>query len=1016
MSGGSRASAGETPPARAATGEWGRAVAGLTKERLVVVQSSGVQGSGYLLTQYLVLTSAHLVRGEAVILATAVGSPEPGRVLCDRLGSWWSREEGTDVALLLARSPLAGAEHFTGGRERWARLGRLSPIPDCRAVGFPYVQRDDGGMLDSEQVTGVYKPGSNLAGGGDVLAVDGTPPLPRDDGLSPWAGMSGAAVFAGDILLGVVSTDPPGWQHGRFTVSPLHPVLQRPDFAGLLQEHGYGTPSRAMPPRQPTDDLTEFEARYGLFVAKRHSLLRIYGIDLTGSKAVWPLDAAYYSIEAVPSTAAPADRGRRVPPVALGPVPAEMALAGHRKVLLRGVAGSGKTTLVQWLAVTTAQQNLGPHLQDFRDLVPFVLPLRRVARKDRLPAPDSFLSAVDAPFTAPAGWAERTLQDGRALVLVDGLDEIDERSRERVRGWLRDLLAAYSGNHWLVTSRPSAVADRWLADEDFVELTLLPMSAVDVRAFVARWHDAARRTVPDDDAEREQLDVLEGTLTDTIEQNRDLGRLATNPLMCSLICALHRDRSGAMPTRRKELYDAALAMLVGRRDPERNLPQLLSGPQQIPLLQRLAYWLVTNGQVEMDREDAVALISAALPSMPTVRETLGDGRAVYHYLRDRSGVIREPTAGAVDFVHRTFQDYLAARAAVEALDFDLMTAHAHQDQWHDVICMAVAHARPHERARLLRKLVYRGDHAALDADRLRLLAMACLEHADELDPQVYALVQERAAHLIPPRSDTQADQLASLGPMVIRLLPGPDRVTKAEARAVIRTALLLGEDAALPLLGQYARDADPAVTAPLAAFHAGFSPEQYVKKVMAKLPPEHAVTVRTEEQLRAVATVPTVRGVRLQGMIDPRVLSDLFAVDSLWHVELPDHYVGGLDFLHRFAALSTLAVHALPVSEWGWVCGRPELRTLHVYGPLPTPGWLEPATQVTALGLGADLHAKQIGAAARLFPYLRELDLTLAGAATVDLGPLAALPSLTAVRLAPDTQVRGGAGVPVVRV
>ncbi|MEK8172006.1 NACHT domain-containing protein [Streptomyces sp. M19] len=70
--------------------------------------------------------------------------------------------------------------------------------------------------------------------------------------------------------------------------------------------------------------------------------------------------------------------------------------------------------------------------------------------------PDRLLAAAHNPLhgAQPAGWADRVLAAGRGLLLVDGLDEIPERDRDRVRDWLTDLLIAYPGNLWLVTSRP----------------------------------------------------------------------------------------------------------------------------------------------------------------------------------------------------------------------------------------------------------------------------------------------------------------------------------------------------------------------------------------------------------------------------------------------------------------------------------------------------------------------------------------------------------------------------------
>ncbi|WP_371127473.1 NACHT domain-containing NTPase [Streptomyces sp. 2224.1] len=393
-----------------------------------------------------------------------------------------------------------------------------------------------------------------------------------------------------------------------------------------------------------------------------------------------------------------------------------------------------------------------PHLYG---RIPFVLPLRTLTRDGApLPTPGRFLAAVGCPVSGsqPDGWAERVLAGGRALLLVDGLDEIPERERELTRRWLRDLSDAFPDNLWLVTSRPSAVRDDWLAADGFGELTLSAMSRTEVAAFIGRWHAAARCDAEDP----ERLDAYEQSLLTAVHTTQDLARLATNPLMCGLICALHRDRRGYLPTGRKELYDAALGMLLSRRDRERDMAAPtgieLSDEPQIQLLQRLAYWLIRNGRNELDRERAERIVGEALPAVPSAAQQ-GGATAIFRHLLLRSGLLREPAPDSVDFVHRTFQDYLGAKAAVEDGDFGLLVAQAEDSQWEDVIRMAVAHARPRERAEILRGLLARGDGIGDDAARLRvhLLAMACLEHATELDPRVREEVNERARAILPPR-------------------------------------------------------------------------------------------------------------------------------------------------------------------------------------------------------------------------------------------------------------------------
>ncbi|MEU5064649.1 NACHT domain-containing protein [Streptomyces virginiae] len=738
-----------------------------------------------------------------------------------------------------------------------------------------------------------------------------------------------------------------------------------------------------------------FEQLYLPYVEKKHGRLTIYGIDLTNSPARWPLDAAYLSLEAtsLPSfqgqtaselrarlatvhSHAPAGRkalaeilGEYVPPSAsaparealswgpqrggvqtllqtllkvLAPRPADQALADNPRVLLRGEAGSGKTTLVQWLAVTAARQDLTPQMEYLDDRIPFVLPLRTLTRHgERLPAPRDFLTAAGCPLGAaqPDGWAHRILLAGRGLVLVDGIDEIPDTERERTRGWLRDLMDTYDGdNRWLVTSRPSAVGADWLAEEDFTELTLSAMGRAEVATFIKRWHTAAR-----DGGEGDaKLRTYETQLLTAVRTKPDLGRLATNPLMCGLICALHRDRNGYLPHGRKDLYEAALSMLLSRRDRERDMavPDLREEPQ-LDLLQRLAYWLIKNGRTEMDRSRAEEIIARALPAVQEAA-ALGDAPVVFEHFLQRSGLLREPGPDTVEFVHRTFQDFLGARAAVEEGDFGLLTGRADDDQWEDVIRMAVALARPAERVTIIRDLLARGEKSSDKRTRARiyLLAAACLEHATTLDPEVRAAVEARTATLIPPANAEEARALAKVGPLLLSLLPGPEKLDDMDAYHVVIAASRVGSDSAVSYLAQFVEHPWPPVRSELLLAWPRFDSAEYADEVVAHLDPAGLqYTVRSDDQLDQLERLAVrPEGLIVRSGVSCGALAAYLGRHSLQAITFASEAtLSGLDCLRGQSALHTLdidgcpdltdlsAIGGLPIRRLNIATGRPDL-------------------------------------------------------------------------------------------
>ncbi|WNI25529.1 NACHT domain-containing protein [Streptomyces sp. ITFR-16] len=692
----------------------------------------------------------------------------------------------------------------------------------------------------------------------------------------------------------------------------------------------------------------DFEERYAAFVAAAHSRMGLFGLTLGRSAGEWPLETAYISL-AVSSRLDAPDWWEGSAPDRVT-VKAEQALAETSRLLLRGPAGSGKSTLVQWLAVNAARQSFDSDLADWNRCVPFVLRLRAFTSDDRLPGPEDFLRATGVPLhgAAPAGWADRLLSEGRGLVLVDGVDEVPMRLRRRTEKWLKDLITAYPRSRYVVTTRPSAVPDGWLGQQGFVAHSMLPMDRDDIRAFIRHWHDAARGQCPAPE-ERGQLDVYEASLRRAVGLRRDLGRLATNPLMCALLCALNRDRRMQLPRARKELYDAALDMLLVRRDTEREIVNVegvdLTREEQTALLQRLAYWLIRNGQLEAAREEAVTMVAEWLRAMPQVR---GTATQVFSHLLIRSGLLREPAPGAVAFVHRTFLDYLGAKAAVEARDFGVLVRNAHDDGWDDVVQMAVGHARVDERTLLLSRLLHRSEEEPEHRHRLVLLAAASLDHAPELSPGVRSEVQTRTEKLLPPLAPEDADELAKAGELVLDLLPKPGHLSAGTAAAIVRTAGLIGGDAAFEVMVGFRQDERPEVSRQLTESWGAFPAEAYAREVLsAGSWATSYLYVRRADQLGALRHVRGARRIHVSGA--HRDLGPLLRLDAPEALFLYDNWVlTDLSALASVPSLTEVGISLCPEVKDLRPLATPALRSLMLY-EINADVSLEPLRDMTGL-------------------------------------------------------------------
>jgi hypothetical protein len=220
----------------------------------------------------------------------------------------------------------------------------------------------------------------------------------------------------------------------------------------------------------------------------------------------------------------------------------------------------------------------------------------------------------------------------------------------------------------------------------------------------------------------------------------------------------------------------------------------------------------------------------------------------------------------VDFVHRTFQDHLGAKAAVEARDFGVLVRNAHDDQWDGVVRMAVGQARVDERGRLLRQLLRRADKVQRYRGRLVLLAAASLKHAPELDPAVRREVEARAEELMPPRSLEEAEELAKVGELVLELLPGPEGLDAETAGAVVRTAALVGGPAALAVISRFRKDTRFRVTYQLSANWRFFDAAEYADAVLAESSlPKSYLHVVAPAQVEVLERLPHIEKFHLKG-------------------------------------------------------------------------------------------------------------------------------------------------------
>ncbi|WP_433281048.1 NACHT domain-containing protein [Pseudonocardia xinjiangensis] len=716
--------------------------------------------------------------------------------------------------------------------------------------------------------------------------------------------------------------------------------------------------------RRPDDQAARFERVYVQYVADDHAKFELFQVSMGRSRALRTFDDFY-------TTPSIARRQRSVdgPELTGAGTDSADAIGTERRVLLLGGAGAGKTTFLHWLAHTAAVSVRDRREGPWRDDIPFLVSLRQFSNR-QLPDPEELVAVTARPLAGekPDHWVSSVLRSGRAVILVDGVDELLLEKREEVRAWVTNLVRAYPSARYVISTRPSAVPDEW-PDASFARFELLPLSRNGLENLIGHWYKAAQELESDPEL-RAWLSRCERRLVQSLATRPDVRGLVSSPLLCSLLCALYRKENMYLPQSRKELLDKALELLLGQWDVQRNIEVedelRMSTREKIILLERFAAPMIRNAELLVGTETATRRFGRAMSGLRPEARELAPEQVLRHML-ERTGLLRE-REGQIEFVHRTFRDFLAAGELVKAGELRYLIDHAHDDSLNEVVFMAAAQARAREAGELLQGMLDRASRVtprnSETSHRLELLAAASLGYVDVIDPErVRTDVLEAVRRLIPPRSFQDAEMLARAGTFVADLLPGPIEVGKyaderrvdrgGVAAYVIRTLAMTGGEEAWDKIEAFTdTDRGAVIDELLRAWRQFDYSEKYARTllsrvdfgervlevhrwdVLARLPHLQKLTavrligdfaLSGRDHLRPLAKIPRLRHLEIRSN---EVAKDLTGLEGC--LELRTLRISGYSGLRDFSALARLGVEDLHLHTIGRFAGlrAPELSTL----------------------------------------------------------------------------------------
>lgn len=313
-----------------------------------------------------------------------------------------------------------------------------------------------------------------------------------------------------------------------------------------------------------------------------------------------------------------------------------------------------------------------------------------------------------------AAWLEDYLKDQGGLLLLDGLDEVPEANRRRVQ--IKQAVTAFTQSfghcRFLVSGRPYAYQDAAWQLDDFAVAELAPFSRGQIRHFVERWYEQRTALLGDDP---QKATVRAAQLQNAIFANPRLYELAERPLLLTLTAGIHAFRQGQLPEGRAALYEEAVQLLLLRwedrivqvRDGVGGNPVVLqeslsaqlgvARSQLRELLHTLAYTAharqpTLTGTADIDEGELLKALRDL--ARRSGRPDLSTEQLL-HYLKNRTGLLLERRPGVYALPHRTFQEFLSACHLAQVEYPYQMAALTRRDpnRWREVTLLTAAKAQ-----------------------------------------------------------------------------------------------------------------------------------------------------------------------------------------------------------------------------------------------------------------------------------------------------------------------------------
>jgi predicted NACHT family NTPase len=345
-------------------------------------------------------------------------------------------------------------------------------------------------------------------------------------------------------------------------------------------------------------------------------------------------------------------------------------------LMVLGGPGIGKSTFLRKIGLEALK--LDGYIQ--RKCIPVFLELKKF-REETLDIEQEIVKEFDiCQFPAAAALVKSALDEGKLLILLDGLDEVPSRNLDKVIDHIENFVDKYSQNSFVASCRIAAYRSSF---RRFRDVTIADFDDDQIEQFIKRWFSST---------EDQSLEVAE-KYWEMLNQSEHKAtkELAQTPLLLTFLCLIY-DRKQMLPSKRSTLYGNALDIILYEWSAQKRIGRDSFHEKLYPdlekiLLAEIAYESFRQDELFFSKETITTHISNFLADTIENPKYL-NADAVLTAIVVQQGILVKRATDAYSFSHLTLQEYLTAQHIVEKqLEEGLVRAHLTDESWREVFLL-----------------------------------------------------------------------------------------------------------------------------------------------------------------------------------------------------------------------------------------------------------------------------------------------------------------------------------------